>query len=1180
MELQQPIEKQDTFQLEDLLAYYPPSDTKKIQTIFSAKKEFNELSATISENVPKRGEFYNHQKLVQRLMRAVDRLLVLHEAGTGKTCTMLAVSEFFEMMARVMEGVQDSLLRQGVPIRKTYVLVRNDILMDEFINQLVCVCSFDKYETQAMKDATNEKRRLFLLKKEIKKFYKIMNFREFSNKINEIKDEGIDEETGKTIYSIRPIMSDEKIKKKFSNCLFFADEIHNLRNVQGDFGELSESDLETGEVNYASLWKVLHTAENIKVILATATPMINEPADLVPTLNLLLPEEKQVEDGTNFAKMSLKEFEPIVRGLVSFVRVLDTGIDVIHEGQQLMGGALNVGGKMQEPTSIVYVSTMSDFQSKTYIEAEYKESKGAKKSRTGGIRKAARHASNFVFPKEIIMKNGVPTFDEKVSGRYGSDGFNKYVLFENNKYKFEKNFSKLMDEEENFQMMSEKFFQTIELCDSDPGSCFCYTDDFAKASGAILLGLCFEKYGYKRFDTTSPAFKVIAAKKEKGQTKTSVFCKKDNENVEKQILIKPDKRYAVLTSDSDKETIRNILNVFNSNENVNGDYIKVIIASRKAREGLNLANVQNIHLVNPSWNQANMYQAMFRALRATSHVQILKMLKEQAIQEGKSEAQIEKIRVKVRVYQHCSVISDDKEVQELSMELLDKEDVSVELQMYQLSEQKDRNNALVLRMLKQCALDCQINKQRNARRPTDKDNTAICNYTSCDYKCVDPSPEYMDFTTYDVYYKDELVEKIKYRLIELFKLKNNYTATEIFNEIQEYPSKFVLQSLAEMIKNKTTFLNRYGYISFLNEDGDKFFLVNELNTYESNAIDEIGNTKSVISKTEYNENFYAVGKKTFDETIRQIRFPADQKKAEKLLESEDLLEKVKTLDTNVLINIIENLLIKKWKRETLSASEKKVLKRYGNLIFELNEPISLIDEKQQERSEPAKAKRGRKKDLTKAVKVKKIKSKDIDIDNIEFGDPVLVHVLDLMRLEKSGYTASTKFQKVDAKIRIYIPNEDKWRDTTDIEKLAYNILLQNAFKNKFEELFGDEQVFGTIIQDGKFRIVDKQDQSKQQEKLKGEECKSPTYQKLTDLLYRLKLLPVDFEIEMVKKIPKDIEEMKKFLTREKEYNTDNMSKAEIESASKWVATGLKKDGLCKYIQQYFDANNLLYKLID
>jgi hypothetical protein len=824
---------------------------------------------------------------------------------------------------------------------------------------------------------------------------------------------------------------------------------------------------------------------------------------------------------------------------------------------------------------------MSNFQARTYIQAEYKESKGAKKSRTGGIRKAARHASNFVFPKEVYMERGVPTFDEEVVGRFGSDGFNKFVVFENNKYRFEKNFSTIMDEESNLATFSEKFLNVISLCDSDPGSCFCYTDDFAKASGAILLGLCFEKYGYKRFDTNAPAFKITAVKQTKDQ-QSSVFCKKGNdENVERRITVNPDKRYAILTSESDKETIRNILTLFNSRENVNGEYIKVIIASRKAREGLNLANVQNIHLISPSWNQANMYQAMFRAIRATSHIEILKMLKEEALLEGKTQNQIDKIRVKVRVYQHCSVPPDDEEIRNLSEELLGDPDVSVELQMYQLSEQKDRNNALVMRMLKQCAIDCQINKLRNARRPSDKDGTTVCNYMSCDYDCVNPPPKSIDYTTYDVYYKDELVENIKKELVRLFDQKNTYNASEIFESISNYPTKFVLQGLAEMIKNKTTFVNRYGYTSFLDEDGDKFFLVNELNAY---ATDTIIDTKRLSGKMEYNENLYAVGRKTFDETIRQIRYPTDQKEADKLAKASDLLDKVETLDPNVLINLIENILVKKFKKEDLTQNEKNVLKKYDNLIFELNEPITLLIEKQQERSEPVKPKRGRTKDLTKAAKVKNIKKKQIDLEDAEFGDVVLVHILDLLRNEKSGFRTTAKFQKADANIRIYKPVEDKWRDTTEVEKLAYNTLIQMAKNSKFEELFSGEDIYGTILQDKKFRIVDKTKESKKKTKgrqteSKGQECTSPTFQKITDLLFKLNLTPSDFEIPLVKEYPKDEQGLQKFLVKEKEFKTEEMSKEEILFAAKWVATGLKKDGLCKYIQQYFDANNLLYKLV-
>lgn len=1155
-----------SFQLEDLLAFYPPSDTPNIQTIVTSKKEFNELKASTTEPVPSKGEYFKHQKLVQRLMRAVDKLLILHEAGTGKTCTMISVSEFYEMMSRTLMGMRNSLLRQGFPIKKTYVLIRNDILKDEFLNQLVCTCTVNKYDTPYVKEARDERSRMFRIKKEIERFYEVINYRDFSNRISKLVK--VDYQRGKPVYEVRSILTDDQIKKEFSNCLFFADEIHNLRNVEGDFGEMKDEDQESSIVNYASLWKVFHTANNIKIMLATATPMINAPSDLVPTLNLLLPVDKQVKDGTDFARWSLSEFEKLVRGMVSFVRVLDTGIDVVYKGRPVEGSTLLVAGEEVDATTIVEPSEMSEFQSRAYLDAEVKETRGGK---SGGIRKAARHASNFVFPKEIKMVNGRPTFDENQLGLYGREGFEKYVnLVKDKYYQFNPDFSKLMENKDNFKTFSKKFYKITKQIDKEEGNCFCFTDDFAVASGAILLGLCFEKkYGFSRYDPKGPVFKIVG-------------CTKDQEeNEEREIAVKKAKRYAILTSDTDKETIRKILSLFNNKENMNGEYIKVILASRKAREGLNLANVQNIHLVNPAWNQSNMYQAIYRAIRATSHVELIKAKKEEAIQRGEDP---NKVRVKVKIYQHCSILNQSDEIQEYSIEV-DKENFSVELQMYQYAEQKDRNNAVVMRMLKQCAIDCQINMERNkGREGIDQNGSQTCNYMECNYECVDPAPLGLDFTTYDVYYKDELVQEIKEKLLVLFEIKNQYSISEILKNITDFPPKFVIQGLSEMIKEKTPFLNRYGYTSFLAENGDLFFLMNELNAYSTENIETIytEDVKS-IGKVEYNENLYGVGRRDFDETTRMLRKPLDEKKVSGLLQSENLLKEVETMDNKVLITLIENLLLKK-RSGALDPMEESVLKKYKNLIYEIGEPLNLLEDARSSLSAPLVPKKGRKKILDAPVKITKLK-KEINLDEIEYGEPVVFHLLDLLSVDKAGYKTTTKYLKCDANIRILKSSEGQWRDVTDIEKLAYNGICQAKTAETQEKMFEDKDIFGRMLQDNIFRIIDKAKESEKAKtnshhELKGADCKnSLNFPELADIMYRLKLKPENFGLEM-EEFPKDKNGIIKYLKKKDFKNIDDMPMDQLIEAAKWVATGYIKVQLCEIIKEFFEQQKLLFKLVE
>src|SRR5258708_14471018 len=84
-------------------------------------------------------------------------------------------------------------------------------------------------------------------------------------------------------------------------------------------------------------------------------------------------------------------------------------------------------------------------------------------------------------------------------------------------------------------------------------------------------------------------------------------------------------RYALLTN----ETINNdvaynsIMETMNSYENRHGEYIKCIIASRVARDGLKFKNIKNIVIVGPEYNPSATYQAIHRGIRTGSNQDLL-----------------------------------------------------------------------------------------------------------------------------------------------------------------------------------------------------------------------------------------------------------------------------------------------------------------------------------------------------------------------------------------------------------------------------------------------------------------------------------------------------------------------------------------------------------------------------
>ena len=68
------------------------------------------------------------------------------------------------------------------------------------------------------------------------------------------------------------------IKREFSNRLIIIDEVQNIRNVK-DGDKIKESS--------NNFLKLVKYADNLKLILLTATPMFNDPQEIVWLLNLM-----------------------------------------------------------------------------------------------------------------------------------------------------------------------------------------------------------------------------------------------------------------------------------------------------------------------------------------------------------------------------------------------------------------------------------------------------------------------------------------------------------------------------------------------------------------------------------------------------------------------------------------------------------------------------------------------------------------------------------------------------------------------------------------------------------------------------------------------------------------------------------------------------------------------------
>src|SRR5579884_4203791 len=234
-------------QLEDLLAIYPPQDTPGIQSVITAKKEFRDLASRPQEPVPQRGQFYPHQVFVERFMRAWNRHFLMWDTGTGKTCGNVAPNQFFKHLAA------DPTVRSQ--IKKAYILVKGPSLRNDFRNQLICKCTPPgEYETELVKRARLETTRKSNLTREISKWYRIRTYKKFVNSILPSK--------GKRQNKKYPNgMTDADIIREYSGCLFYVDEVHNLRS-NDPFSGQEENELST---TYRTLWRVFHLIQRSKL---------------------------------------------------------------------------------------------------------------------------------------------------------------------------------------------------------------------------------------------------------------------------------------------------------------------------------------------------------------------------------------------------------------------------------------------------------------------------------------------------------------------------------------------------------------------------------------------------------------------------------------------------------------------------------------------------------------------------------------------------------------------------------------------------------------------------------------------------------------------------------------------------------------------------------------------------
>ena len=136
------------------------------------------------------------------------------------------------------------------------------------------------------------------------------------------------------------------------------------------------------------------------------------------------------------------------------------------------------------------------------------------------------------------------------------------------------------------------------------------------------------------------------------------------------------------------EEKKRLLNIFNSLQNKEGKFVKLILGSRVMNEGITLENVRAVHILDVYYNFARVQQVVGRAIRLCKHYRV--MTEEDPYPE-------------VKIYKYVVSLSDTDKSGTLSSE----ED------LYRKAELKYLLVKKVERSIKEAAIDCPINYHAN-----------------------------------------------------------------------------------------------------------------------------------------------------------------------------------------------------------------------------------------------------------------------------------------------------------------------------------------------------------------------------------------------------------------------------------------------------------------------------------
>lgn len=1048
-------------QVDNFVLAYPAGSTNQLQLHISQLHEFAQLASFATEQAPKPGKKYKSQEFMLRYLRQYGNIMLLDEAGTGKTCKVVGFTEFaYQEHKKYYKDPSNSNLFDA-HYRRAYV-VTSASLQQDFRNQISCRCTTNKY----------------LTRRDIDEFYTVATYYTFTHDAH-VKYPDTPEGNALMI-------------EELSDSIFWVDEAHYLiSDLDKDADDVK--DVTWGKDKMLAMMdRIFHTAKRCKIILSTATPMVNKVTSMTKLMNLILPRvmpidmdyinqtdvyirqlfpdfpvdttgkplsregwshqdmaalyRGQIPEDFKWEQATIQMVEPYFRGRIGYIRALDTGATPVYMTNPEYPLVQNVKDQL-------YVNKMSAHQRRVYDVAP-------------GVRwqHDKRAAANFVYPdgtygtpdnqesleaknlaaqaaatqKQIdtAARTGlglVPRSERTVSGDAPLEnrGFRRYIAHRpgTTEYSATRDFTPYLRDlyptgnQLSISDMSTKYASIIDNCRSRSGIKFIYSDAYT-GSGAITLGVCFEAQGYERLELDRSIFTGATSKlrslcdtTEEARSVRSDFPKK--------------KRYVLITGPTKLTQRTFTFEALNSRENMFGEYIDTIIVTRVGNVGINIFNVTQIHLIGGEWNEATSYQARYRAIRATGHEDLIKYKRETT---GDPNAVVE-----IEVYLHAAFT-----------ELVDGEYSAqdIDIRMYQVMKENNEPIDLVRGFAIQCAINCMVDYERNVR-PGEEG-----------YLCFDQiggaelDPELRNYHNYNILYAEpnvaefaDLLGKEVFNVYTIVPLNVLIRTVHAVPKYRKYSDFELVMALAKLISNKEPIADWSGHTSYLREDQHMYYLDRN---YPNN--EEMGS---------YPMSYYAstlVGIKQItlnDYNAQLLRLTTPDRLQELYgLSLDEVVPFLVKQPVEMQINILEFVLTKLIKGDDLGDIDAAVIEEYyPQFIFKMPKPVGDIQAAEQHLVAPITG-AGRRPDDMSIPRYK------VDFNNLlqmDDSNMVYLHTLASSKIDITKHAVDANIEGAKKEIRIYDPLETSnneytgWRTLSGVEEHVYRQLIRHELQQRKTE---------------------------------------------------------------------------------------------------------------------------------